>query len=97
MSHKSFSPANKISVKFTDDAGVSKGAVDLGGPMREFFTLVLQYLHDSQLFCGRDSCKFISFQSKCLVDKDYYSADVITAMSIVHGGPGPKFVLPVMF
>ena len=47
LSRKSFSPANKVSVKFTDDAGVSEGAVDLGGPMREFFTLVLQYLHDS--------------------------------------------------
>ena len=97
LSRKSFSPANKVSVKFTDDAGVSEGAVDLGGPMREFFTLVLQYLHDSQLFCGRDSCKFISFQSKCLADEDYYSAGVITAMSIVHGGPGPKFFSPVMF
>ena len=39
LSRKSFSPENKISVKFTDDAGVSERAVDLGGPMREFFTL----------------------------------------------------------
>ena len=97
ISHKSFSPANKVSVKFTNDAGVSEGAVDLGGPMREFFTLVLQYLHDSQLFCGRDSSKFISFQSKCLVDDNYYYAGIITAMSIVHGRPGPKFFSPVMF
>ena len=52
LSRKSFSPANKVCVKFTDDAGVSEGAVDLGGPMREFLTLVLWYLHDSQLFCG---------------------------------------------
>lgn len=97
LSRKSFSPENKVSVKFTDDAGVSEGAVDLGGPMREFFTLALQYLHDSQLFSGRENCKFVSFQSKCLVDEDYYSAGIITAMSIVHGGPGPKFLSPVMF
>lgn len=38
-SHATFSPTNKVSVKFTDDAGVSEGAVDLGGPMREFFNL----------------------------------------------------------
>ena len=37
LSRKSFSPANKVSVKFTDDVGASEGAVDLGGPMREFF------------------------------------------------------------
>ena len=25
-------------LKFTDDNGISEGAVDLGGPMREFFS-----------------------------------------------------------
>ena len=35
-------------MKFTDDAGGSEGAVDLGGPMREFFTLTFEYFHDSQ-------------------------------------------------
>ena len=96
LSRKSFSPENKISVKFTDDAGVSEGAVDLGGPMREFFTLALQYLHDSQLFCGSENCKFLSFQSKCLLDEDYHAAGTIIAMSIVHGGPGPQFLSPLM-
>ena len=33
-----------MSVKFTDDIGNSEGAVDLGGPMKEFFTLVLQWM-----------------------------------------------------
>ena len=28
---KSFSPTHKVSVKFTDDDGLSEGAVDLGG------------------------------------------------------------------
>ena len=36
MTRKSFSPNKKVSVKFTDNAGLSEGAVDLGGPMREF-------------------------------------------------------------
>lgn len=31
LARKSFSPFNKISVKFSDDAGISEGAVDLGG------------------------------------------------------------------
>lgn len=97
LSRKSFSPANRISVKFTDDAGVSEGAVDLGGPMREFFTLTFQYLHDSQLFCGHENCKFLSFLSKCVDNDDYFSAGVMFAMSIVHGGPGPQFLSPAMF
>ena len=39
LERKSFSPDNKVSVKFTDDSGTSEGAIDLGGPKREFFTL----------------------------------------------------------
>lgn len=49
LSRKSFPPANKVSVKFTDDNGISEGAVDLGGPMREFFTLILDHLHTSHV------------------------------------------------
>lgn len=37
LRRKSFSPDNKVSVKFTDDSGTSEGAIDLGGPKREFF------------------------------------------------------------
>jgi len=51
---KPFSPDNKVSVKFTDDSGTSEGAVDLGGPKREFFTLVLEWIVNSQLFCGTE-------------------------------------------
>ena len=47
VSRKVFSPGNKVSVKFTDDSGIGEGAIDWGGPMREFFTLILQYIHDS--------------------------------------------------
>ena len=36
---KKFNP-NLISVKFADDEGNSEGAVDTGGPTREFFRLV---------------------------------------------------------
>ena len=36
LRRKSFSPDNKVSVKFTDDSGTSEGAIDLGGPKREF-------------------------------------------------------------
>ena len=97
LSRKSFSPANKVSVKFIDDSGVSEGAVDLGGPMREFFTLSLQYIHNSLLFCGLENHKFLSFQSRCLEDDDYFVAGTITAMSVVHGGPAPQFLSPSMF
>ncbi|KAK2558696.1 G2/M phase-specific E3 ubiquitin-protein ligase [Acropora cervicornis] len=97
VSRKAFSPANKISVKFTDDAGTSEGAIDWGGPMREFFTLILQYIHDSQLLCGPENIKFLSYNVKCLEDNDYFIAGLMLAMSLVHGGPAPHFLSPIMF
>ena len=97
VSRKVFSPANKVSVKFTDDTGISEGAIDWGGPMREFFTLILQCIHDSQLMCGPESCRFLSYNVKCLEDNDYFVAGLMIAMSLVHGGLAPHFLSPVMF
>ena len=90
LNRKSFHPRNKISVKFTDDIGTSEGAVDLGGPAREFFTLVIEWLVNSQLFFGVETSKFLSLNANCLEEREYYLAGQIFAMSLVHGGPGPK-------
>ena len=97
VSRKAFSPVNKVSVKFTDDSGISEGAIDWGGPMREFFTLILQYIHDSQLMCGPERSRFLSYNVKCLQDNDYFVAGLMIAMSLVHGGLAPHFLSPVMF
>ena len=97
LTRKSFSSTHRLSVKFTDDSGNSEGAVDWGGPMREFFTLVLQYIHDSNLLCGPENRKYLSFNFKLLEDNDYYIAGLIVAMSLVHGGPAPHFLSPVMY
>lgn len=97
VSRKAFSPANKVSVKFTDDSGTSEGAIDWGGPMREFFTLILQYIHDSQLMCGPENSRFLSYNVKSLEDNDYFVAGLMIAMSLVHGGLAPHFLSPVMF
>ncbi|XP_044168113.1 uncharacterized protein LOC122952131 [Acropora millepora] len=91
VSRKAFSPANKISVKFTDDART------WGGPMREFFTLILQYIHDSQLLCGPENRKLLSYNVKCLEDNDYFVVRLMLAMSLVHGGPVHHFLSPIMF
>ena len=97
LTRKSFKPSHKISVKFTDDSGQSEGAVDWGGPMREFFTLALQHIHDSNLLCGPENQKFLSFDVKRLEENDYFVAGQIVAMSLVHGGPAPHFLSPLMY
>ena len=80
VSHKAFSPANKASVKFTDDSGSSEGVIDWGGPMREFFTLILQHIHDSQLLCGPENSRFLSYNVNCLEDDDYFVARLMIAI-----------------
>ena len=88
LKRKSFSPANKISVKFTDDVGIAEGAVDSGGPMREFFTLIIDWMVNSQLFCGNERQKYLSINANYLSNDYYFHAGQLIAISTVHGGPG---------
>ena len=60
FNRKTFSPAKKMSVKFTDDLGASEWAVDLGGPRRELLTLLLQYLRNSSIFVGEEASKSLT-------------------------------------
>ena len=88
MNRKSFSPRNKLSVKFTDDIGQPEGAVDMGGPARELFTLITEWLVNSRLFFGGISSKFLSLNATCLEEREYFMTGQIFAMALVHGGPG---------
>lgn len=88
LNRKSFSPENKLSVKFTDDIGQSEGAIDMGGPAREFFTLITEWLLSSQVFFGKSTSKFLSLNATSLEEREYFMAWQIFALSLVHGGPG---------
>lgn len=60
MKRPNFSPEKRLDIKFTDDLGSSEGAVDLGGPKREFFRLCLQDLKDfSGMFEGPSDAKLL--------------------------------------
>lgn len=89
MKRKYFPQKNKISVKFTDDIGMSEGAVDLGGPMREFMTLVLEHIMHSQLFSGHSNSRLLSCNGRCLEESEYFIAGQLISMSLVHVGVGP--------
>ena len=68
-----------------------------GGPTREFLTLILQHIHDSQLMCSPDNDKFLSFNGNCLEENDYFIAGLLVAMALVHGGQASYFLSPLMF
>lgn len=53
LNRKKFNPAAKISVRFADDDGSSEGAVDAGGPCREFLRLLIKAVNEhSNVFAG---------------------------------------------
>ena len=97
MTRKSFSPNRKLSVKFTDDVGLSEGAVDMGGPMREFFTLALEALLSSKLFCGNEHSRFLSYDAKALKEGEYFMAGQLISMALVHSGIGPRCLSSILF
>lgn len=97
MERKSISPNKKVSVKFTDDVGLSEGAVDLGGPMREFFTLALEKVLSGKLFCGQEHQKFLSYDAKALKQGEYFKAGQLFSMALVHCGIGPCCLSPILF
>ena len=97
LTRKSFSPQNKVSVKFCDDIGRPEGAIDQGGPKREFFTLALEWIVNSQIFCGTEKNKFLSCNATCHLNDHYFYAGQIIAMSLVHGGPAIRCFSPGLY
>ena len=98
LNRKKFDPGHKVSVKFMDDVGSSEGAVDLGGPKREFFTLLLHsLLYESPLFFGHENSRYISLNQKSFEEEEYRLAGMLIALSLVHGGPVPHCLSNLLF
>ncbi|XP_073730949.1 uncharacterized protein [Misgurnus anguillicaudatus] len=60
---KQFNPKMRLDVVFVDTCGLGEGAVDNGGPTREFLTLVLRDLLNSHFFVGPASVKNLGLDS----------------------------------
>lgn len=70
MSRSRFDPSMPLSVKFADEMGSSEGAVDLGGPTREFLRLAIEEAFSSNAFVEVSSGKVIVVNQE---GKLYYS------------------------
>lgn len=74
---------------------VGEPAVDDGGPLREFFHILMTSLSENNnLFCGPGDSRtprknVIEFQKK-----SFYQVGKMIAISLVHGGPAPHFFSP---
>ena len=55
-----FNPKAMVSIKFADYHGNSEGAVDMGGPRREYFRLLIRAVNlESGIFCGPEDNRII--------------------------------------
>lgn len=61
---KDFKALQHISVKFADDYGQSEGAVDVGGPKRELFRLILKEMKHTSAFTGEEDAKMFSLNTE---------------------------------
>ena len=76
---------------------VGEPAVDEGGPLREYFRLVLKAISTSNsLFCGLDGNRTPNHNVTELKKKTFYDVGVLIALSLVHGGPAPHFFSPAV-
>ena len=76
---------------------VNEPAVDEGGPLREYFRLLLCALQsNNSLFSGPDYCRTPNHHVGELEKMTFYYVGVIIALSLVHGGPAPHFFSPAV-
>ncbi|CAM4674196.1 unnamed protein product [Leuciscus chuanchicus] len=71
FSRLSFSTEKKLNVVFIDAENTGEGAVDDGGPTREFFRLLNVELKNSQYFCGPDESKNLTLVSRAVLAGEY--------------------------
>lgn len=73
MCQSNFAPEKKIDIKFTDDYGISEGAVDNEGPTQEFFRLCLHKIKDNiGIFEGPPNARVLTCNSRGTFFSYYY-------------------------
>ena len=66
LKKKKFNPKAAVSVRFSDSQGGSEGAVDAGGPRREYFRLLVRALNlEAGIFCGPEDNRVIFPNATC--------------------------------
>ena len=63
FNRSSFDPYSKLDVVFVDGDGVAEGAVDEGGPTREFCTLLIHQIQNHLVFEGPEGNKTLALNS----------------------------------
>lgn len=92
-----FDPGAKLDIVFVDNDGVSEGAVDEGGPSREYFRLLMKSIQQCKIFEGPEQSKMLSLDTHALDTRLYALIGKMIVVCIVHGGVGPHFFSKHLF
>ena len=69
-------------------------AVDDGGPRREFFMLLMEALNSQEILLSGDPARRVLKHNTQAFDRGvYHTIGKMIALSIIHGGPAPTFLL----
>ncbi|XP_039678117.1 G2/M phase-specific E3 ubiquitin-protein ligase-like isoform X2 [Perca fluviatilis] len=90
-------PEAKLDVVFVDEDDNGEGAVDEGGPTREYLRLLMRAVHQSNIFEGHEKDRQLSLDTQALQTKLYTWVAKMIAVCVVHGGVGPHFFSERLF
>ncbi|PIK43223.1 putative G2/M phase-specific E3 ubiquitin-protein ligase-like [Apostichopus japonicus] len=94
----SFAGDKRIVVHFTDSIGNIEGAVDQGGPLREFIRLMMKNLQkNNSVFDGPLDRRFLRMNTNALNGGLFKVAGTMVAVSLIHGGLAPHFFWRSLF
>ncbi|XP_077057358.1 G2/M phase-specific E3 ubiquitin-protein ligase-like [Siphateles boraxobius] len=97
VKRRRFNPQAKLDVVFVDAEENGEGAIDEGGPTREYLRLLMRAIHQSNVFQGHEKDRSLALDTQALENRLYASVGKMIAMCVVHGGVGPHFFSERLF
>ncbi|XP_046852630.1 G2/M phase-specific E3 ubiquitin-protein ligase-like [Xenia sp. Carnegie-2017] len=82
---------------FADEIGSSEGAVDLGGPTREFLRLAVSGAFSSNAFLGLPSKKVLVMNQEAKRKNLYFQCGKLLSVSLCNGGTAGHCLSPSMY
>ncbi|CAL8234386.1 unnamed protein product [Boreogadus saida] len=92
-----FNPEARLDVVFVDSEQTSEGAVDGGGPTREYLRLLMKAIHQSSIFEGPETDKRLTLDTCALEGKLYTQIARMISVCVIHGSVAPNFFSERLF
>ncbi|XP_028296999.1 G2/M phase-specific E3 ubiquitin-protein ligase-like isoform X2 [Gouania willdenowi] len=87
----------KLDVIFVDSEGEGEGAVDDGGPTREYLRLLMRAIQHSKIFDGPEDDRLLALDTHYLETGLYTLFGKMVTVCIIHGGVRPCFFSKRLF